>query len=120
MRNSARWLSGCLIPLALAGCGNDTREKQLAEQLELAREEAQAAKASAAEARREAAQAAANDAGLSDFYGAEGDDDEGFAPEPDDMPPEGDASDEFDSGPEVMPDAGEGPADFDEDIAPPV
>lgn len=118
MQNRARWLVGCVIPLALAACGNDAREKELTEQLALAREEAQAAKASAAEARREAAKAASNDAGLSAFYGAEGDIDEDFAPEPDDMPEEQYASDEFDNGPDInIPGAAEGAGDFGGDDA---
>lgn len=96
------WLMAAVLPLALAACGDDAREKELTAQLAQAKEEAQAAKASAAEAREAAAaQAATNDAGLADFYGSDGDGDEGFAPDPDSMPEEDFSSDGSGEGPDM-------------------
>jgi multidrug efflux pump subunit AcrA (membrane-fusion protein) len=119
--NRARWLLACLGALALSACGNDARETELREQLAQAQQEAQDAKASAAEARVAAAQAASNGAGLSDFYGSDGDGDEGFAPEPDDMPEDTDASDSFDNGADLdIPSAAEGVSDDSVEVVPEV
>ncbi|WP_156841944.1 hypothetical protein [Novosphingobium aquimarinum] len=119
--NGARWLLAALCPLALSACGNEAREKELSAQLAQAQQEAQEAKASAAEAQRAAAQAASNGAGLSDFYGSDGEGDEGFSPEPDDMPDETDPSDGFDSGSDVdIPFADEAMSDESVEVVPQV
>ncbi|PEQ10465.1 hypothetical protein B2G71_22165 [Novosphingobium sp. PC22D] len=64
-----------LCALALGGCADHARERELAEQLAAAKQEAREANAAAERAQREAekAQAASDRSALAEFYNSEGD-----------------------------------------------